>query len=65
LDCSPPSSSVHGNFQARILEGKKKKKEYWRDCHFLLQGIFLTQGLKVFLAVAGKYFTPGHLGSWA
>ena len=28
MDCSPPDSSVHRVFQARILE-----------CHFLLQGI--------------------------
>ena len=35
MDCSTPGSSVHGIFQARILVG----------CHFLLQGIFLTQGL--------------------
>ena len=35
MDCSPPASSVHGLFQARILE--------W-GCHFLLQGVFLTQG---------------------
>ena len=34
MDCSPPGSSVHG-----ILQG-----EYW-SCHFLLQGIFPTQGL--------------------
>ena len=34
LDYSPPGSSIHGIFQARIQE-----------CHFLLQGIFLTQGL--------------------
>ena len=33
MDCSPPDSSVHGILQARILE-----------CHFLFQGIFLTQG---------------------
>jgi len=33
LDCSLPDSSVHGILQARIL-----------GCHFLLQGIFLTQG---------------------
>ena len=33
MDCSPPGSSVHGISQARILE-----------CHFLLQGIFLSQG---------------------
>ena len=32
-DCSLPDSSVHGIFQARIGMG----------CHFLLQGIFLTQ----------------------
>ena len=35
MDCSPPGFSVHGISQARILE--------W-GCHFLLQGIFLTQG---------------------
>ena len=33
MDCSPPGSSVHGILQARIL-----------GCHFLLQGIFPTQG---------------------
>ena len=32
--CSPPGSSVQGIFQARIQE---------LGCHFLLQGIFLTQ----------------------
>ena len=36
MDCSPPSSSVCGIFQAIILEG---------IAIFLLQGIFLTQGL--------------------
>ena len=36
MDCSLPDSSVHGILQARILE---------EDCHSLLQGIFLTQGL--------------------
>ena len=35
VDCSPPGSSVHGILQARILA--------W-VCHFLLQGIFPTQG---------------------
>ena len=34
MDCSLPGSSVHGIFQAMVL-----------DCHFLLQGIFPTQGL--------------------
>ena len=35
VDCSPPDSSVHGILQARMLE--------W-SCHFLLRGIFQTQG---------------------
>ena len=35
MDCSPPGSSVHGIFQARILE---------RVAISLLQGIFPTQG---------------------
>ena len=40
MDCSPPGSSVHGSFQARVLEWgatvqpkikKKKKKDiYWQ-----------------------------------
>ena len=34
---SIPGSSVHGIFQARVLPGM--------GCHFLLQQIFLTQGL--------------------
>ena len=37
MDCSLPGSSAHGILQARILE-----------CHFLLQGIFLSQGLNLF-----------------
>ena len=36
MDCSPPGSSVHGIFQAKILE--------WVAI-FLLQGMFPTQGL--------------------
>ena len=40
MDYSPPDSSVHGIFQAQILE--------W-VCHFLLQGIFPTQGLNRYL----------------
>ena len=32
MDCSPPGSSVHGILRARV------------GCHFLLQGIFPTQG---------------------
>ena len=34
MDCSLPGSSIHGIFQARTGVG----------CHFLLQGIFPTQG---------------------
>ena len=42
LDCSLPGSSAHGIFQAWVLEWVL---EYWRrKCHFLLQGIFSTQG---------------------
>ena len=40
VDCSPPSSSVHG-----ILQGKNAGV----DCHFLLLGIFPTQGLNLSL----------------
>ena len=44
---NPPGSSVHGILQARILKwipfAEKEK------CHFLLQGIFLTQGLNLSL----------------
>ena len=35
MDCSPPGSFAHG-----ISPGKKTGV----GCHFLLQGIFLTQG---------------------
>ena len=46
LDCSPPGSSVQGIFQARILEWQLDKgtSDNW-SCHFLFQGLFLTQGL--------------------
>ena len=35
MDYRPPGSFVHG-----II-----RNEYWRGCHFLLQGVFPTQGL--------------------
>ena len=38
MDCTLPGSSVYGIFQARILE--------W-VANFLLQGIFLSQGLNL------------------
>ena len=40
MDCSLPGSSVHGIVQARITRV---------GCHFLLQGIFLTQRLNLHL----------------
>ena len=40
MDWDPPGSSVHGVFQARNTGV---------GCHFLLQGIFLTQGLNLHL----------------
>ena len=54
------------------------RKEYWRGCHFLLQGIFLTQEDQAQVSyIAGRYFTiwatgkflentPGHFNiqSW-
>ena len=50
MDCSLPVFSVHGIFQARILEEKKKKRKKKKNtgmgCHFLLQERFPTQGLK-------------------
>ena len=54
MDCSPPGSSVHSISQARILE---------LSCHFLLQGIFLTQGSNlVSPALAGGFFTTEPQG---
>ena len=41
MDYSPPGSSVHGIFWARI----EKCKSTWVGCHFLLQETFPTQGL--------------------
>ena len=54
MDCSPSGSSVHGD-----PPGKKSGV----GCHFLLQGIFLTQtqGSNLWslmpLALAGRFFT--------
>ena len=47
MDCSLPGSTIQGIFQARILE-----------CHFLLQGIFLIQGLNPCL------MSPALAGGW-
>ena len=46
MDCSLPGSSVHGIFQARILEwvAVAFSKNIGVGSHSLLQGIFLIQG---------------------
>ena len=55
MDCNLPSAFVHGIFQARMLE--------W-GCHFLLQGIFPTQGLNPHLLHCQADSLPlSHLGS--
>ena len=45
MDCSPPGSSVHG-----ISLGRNTGV----GCHFLLQGIFLTQGWNLGLLPCGQ-----------
>jgi len=58
MDCSPQGFSVHG-----IFPGKNTGV----GCHFLLQGIFLTQGLNPYLCVSctGRriLYQYCHLGS--
>ena len=60
MDCSPPGSSVHGIFQARILE--------W-GCHFLCQRIFLIQEIKPRSpespALAARFFFFFFFYHWA
>ena len=55
MDCSLPGSTIHGVFQARILE--------WVG-HFLLQEIFLTQELNLGLLHCGQMlYRLNHQGS--
>ena len=55
MDCSPPDSSVHG-----VLPGKNTRV----GCHFLLQGIFPTQGVEPrsfeFPLLASRFFTTAQ-----
>ena len=52
MDCSLPVSSIHGVFQARV------------GCHYLLQGIFPTQGLNPGLPhCKQRLYRLSHLGS--
>ena len=50
--CSPPGSSVHGNFPG---------KNTGVGCHFLLQGIFLPQGLQLCLLNCRRILYPSYL----
>ena len=55
MDCSPPGSIVH----------EISRQEYWRGCHFLLQGIFLTQGLNPhFLHWQAESLPLSHREAW-
>ena len=58
VDCSPPGSSVHGFFSG---------KNTGVDCHFLLQGIFPTQGsnprLLCLVHCRQVLYSLGHPGS--
>ena len=53
MDCDPPTSSVHGISQAKNTGG---------GCHFLLQGIFLTQesNLRLLVFTAEPAGKPLH-----
>ena len=56
VDCSPPDSSVHW-----ILLGKNTGV----GCHFLLQGIFQTQGSNLCLLHCRRIlYCLRHQGSW-
>ena len=57
-------SSMDAAHQALLSMGFSRQ-EYWTGCHFLLQGIFLTQGLNQHLLrpVAGGFFTTGSPGN--
>ena len=51
MDCSPPASSIHGIFQARVLE--------WGAIAFS-RGIFLTQGLNQGLPHCRQLILPSE-----
>ena len=63
MDYSLPGSSVHGIFQARVLEwgAIAFSQANLVGCYFLFQGIFLTQGSNLHLwclfSLAGGLFT--------
>ena len=48
MDCNPSGSSAHGD---------SRGKNTGVGCHFLLQGIFPTQGSTQVSHIAGRFFT--------
>ena len=58
MDCSPPGSSVHGSFHARVLEWEaiafSKVQDYWQAKFLSLSQLMLTK------AQVGRYHQP-HL----
>ena len=67
VDCSPPGSSVHGKFQVRILEWKKKRILEWVATSYS-RGSFqprdrtLVSWSLVSLTLAGGFFTTEPAG---
>ena len=67
MDCSPPEFSVHGIFQAGVLEwgAIAFSKNTGVGCHSLLQEIFPTQGLNPALQHCRQMlYHLTHQGSW-
>ena len=57
------SSQSRGLQPARLLcLWSSLGKSDGMSCHFLLRGIFLTQGLNLGLLIAGRFFTNGATG---
>ena len=71
MDCSPPGSSVHGIFQARVLEwGAIAFSQYWpaycktlfvwMDCDFSMtdrkSAWSMIWGCKLILSISGSWF---------
>ena len=56
MDCGPPGSSVHGIFQARVLEwGDKSENNHCKLYHFEFEGKLL---------IRQPSFHPGSLGPY-
>ena len=49
MDCSPPGSSIHGIFQARVLE--------WGAIAFSIEVLYILLILEIFLSCFQYYFT--------